>query len=171
MGYGLKDLGNAANYAFVAHLGQVDGQGKPYVGHPYRVARMVGDISSFLGEPLLNNRVAKIVAILHDVVEDSGISFDNIREDLNFGDDVIDALRLLTRQSNETYSDFIDRIVVSGNIYAIIVKIADIVDNLDPNRVLTDRQKAVRLKARYELALTKLLPLLNTFIDIDLENF
>lgn len=171
MEYGVKELGRAAKYALVAHKGQLDGQGEPYIGHPYRVAEMVGNIAFCVGMSQSSIYMVKIAAVLHDVIEDCGVSFDEVKDELNLGDDIVGILWLLTRKPDEEYGEFIGRIVSSNNIYAILVKISDILDNLDPTRVLPDEQTSIRLKTRYTTALGRLVQSLETLFDnIELEN-
>lgn len=104
---------NAKEFAMMAHAGQVDKDGKPYFMHVERVARRVPDYYRQL-------------AYLHDVIEDTNIMIKDIaREfDLQTANDV-DAL---TREKDEKYFDYIDR--VSNNPNARIIKIADLYDHL-----------------------------------------
>ena len=98
--------------------------GLPYVIHPIRVAAE------------FNSDVLKVVALLHDVVEDTNTTFDEVQEflidTLEFGKErtniIIGAIESLTRRKGEPYDEFIKR--VSLNETAIGVKIADIMDNL-----------------------------------------
>lgn len=112
-------LGVAISTAMFAHSGQRDKGGNPYILHPLRV------MSQMTGED------HKVVAVLHDVVEDSGLTIDQIAED--FGNTVADAVDALTRRAGESYARFIER--CSGNDIARVVKLADLSDNMDISRL------------------------------------
>lgn len=135
-----KGFGVAAKVAYVWHSGQVDKAGNPYFYHPLRVARYARAMSGCDYEVMS-------AALLHDVVEDCGVSIDTLR--IVFGDRVADAVALLSRSDSESYADFIDRIARSGNMDAVLVKLCDLKDNLDPNRKLPDSEKARSLRKRY----------------------
>lgn len=100
------------------HAGQVDKQGQPYILHPLRVMLAVSER-------------ARIVAVLHDVLEDTNASADYLEQYLEPPDML--AVALVTRVRGEPYRDFIDRIASApgeaGDI-AREVKIADIEDNM-----------------------------------------
>lgn len=112
-------LNKAIQIAAAAHAGQMDKGGQPYILHPLRV--MSGCI------PLEQ----KIVAVLHDTVEDSCVTLDELRDE--FGDEIADAIDCLTRRKGEDYETFIDRI--AANDLARAVKIRDIRDNMDLSRL------------------------------------
>lgn len=116
----MDKLGKALEIAFNAHSGQVDKGGKPYILHPVRVALRC------------NNEDEKITALLHDVVEDTDITLDFLKEN-GFGQEVVDAIDCLTKRENEEYPEFIKRI--SGNRLATAVKINDLTDNMDTERL------------------------------------
>ena len=117
-----------------AHAGQTDLGGAPYWEHPVRVMERLGPDAS---------DEAKTVALLHDTVEDGGVTFADLR--VWFGPAVVDAVALLTRPEGMTYADYIERLAASGNATAISVKLADLADNLDPTRP----HRTERLTARY----------------------
>nr|WP_311444946.1 GTP pyrophosphokinase [Ezakiella coagulans] len=102
-----------------AHKGQKDKAGKPYFLHPLRVQRKLTD------------RRAKVVALLHDVVEDSDkYSFD----DFYFLDDEQrKALKLLTHEKSVHYFDYIHKIKTDN--LATMVKIKDLEDNMNLKRL------------------------------------
>lgn len=112
-------LTEAIVIAATAHDGQVDKAGQPYILHALRVmAAMFSDHD-------------RVVAVLHDVVEDSP---DWQLADLaEFGPGVVEALDALTRRDGETYDDYVNR--VSLNACATRVKLADLRDNLDLTRL------------------------------------
>ena len=116
-------LNKAIGIAAKAHAGQVDKGGKPYILHPLRVMMKFCDD---------NGMDAQICAVLHDVVEDSNITFDDLRNE-GFPEEIITALDCLTRRDGESYNDFIDRII--ANPLACKVKNGDLADNMDLTRI------------------------------------
>lgn len=102
------------------HTGQVDKAGQPYILHPLRVMLK------------FQNEHERIVAVLHDVIEDSEISLDDLKR-LGFSTAIIEAIDCLTKRSGETYEEFISR--VSLNDLARKIKIEDIKDNMDLTRI------------------------------------
>ena len=106
--------------SFNAHKDQVDKCGMPYVYHPYHVAeRMKSEIST-------------CVALLHDVVEDTDITLDDLKAQ-GFPDEVINALSLLTHKKNIPYMDYIK--AIKENPIATEVKLADLGHNIDYTRI------------------------------------
>lgn len=89
-----------------------------------------------------------IVALLHDVVEDTDVTVGSIRD--GFGDDVADAVSLLTRPRDVTYAEYVRSIADSGNDVAIRVKMADLTQNMNLSRlpVVTEADKG-RVMERY----------------------
>lgn len=116
-----------------AHEGQTDNQGQPYIGHVSRVAlRAIGIAHEY--HITDDADVDKIIAagLLHDTIEDTDLTaYELLTKGVS--KEVVDIVTLLTRQ-DETYAEFIQRIVDSGNKLAMIVKLADNADNLDPTR-------------------------------------
>lgn len=113
---------DALRIAIEAHEGQNDLDGNPVILHPMTVA-MAG-----------RNREEQIAGLLHDVVEDSGITFEEL---IRRGVDeiVVDALRLLTHDKNKmTYEEYVKQIASSGNDIAIHVKYNDLCHNLQRGR-------------------------------------
>ena len=110
----------ALKLATKAHKGQYRrGTGAPYIVHPIRVAQR------FSGEH------EQVVALLHDTLEDTGVRYDDIHRE--FGKKVADDVATLTHiPSNEleTYKQYIQRVANSGSRCAVMVKIADITDNI-----------------------------------------
>jgi len=113
----------ALRIATEAHKGQVDKGGKPYIEHPKRVS----DAVKVYGDE------AMIVALLHDVVEDTGTTLDDLYHE-GFDDTVLEAVDAITmRKGKESYDAYISR--VKTNRLATLVKIADLTDNYsNPNR-------------------------------------
>jgi len=116
----LATLERAIEIAVEAHKGQKDKAGMPYVLHPLRLMFKMES----------NNE--KIAALLHDVVEDSDWTLDDLKKE-GFNSDVIEAVSLLTRDEKDSYDEFIQKAV--SNPISKNVKIADINDNLDLNRI------------------------------------
>ncbi len=119
--------------AHEAHEGQVRDDGDPYITHPQRVA-----------ESLSRNPALACAGWLHDVIEDSPITGQDLRErGVEAG--VVTTVEALTRQADESYTQFIERCGQCGP--AIAVKLADIADNLrdDPPQARQDKYGLARL--------------------------
>ncbi|SIS23959.1 HD domain-containing protein [Williamsia sterculiae] len=108
--------------AAVAHRGQVDRAGNAYIRHPRSVARRV--------EPKTDEAVA--TALLHDVIEDSDTTAEDLR-DRGIPTPVVDAVVLLTRRDDLPDDDYYAGI--RANELALAVKLADLADNTDPKRL------------------------------------
>ncbi len=117
----MTTLEKALRIAINAHKGQKDKSGADYIFHPIRVMER-GD-----------TEIEKICGLLHDVVEDSDLTFEGLKNE-GFSDEVISVLKCLTKTSeNEDYDNFIDRVI--QNPIAIKVKINDLLDNMDVTRL------------------------------------
>lgn len=131
----MSTLERAIEIATEAHQGQLDKAGNDYIGHPLRVME-AGKTTN-----------EKIVGVLHDVVEDSDWSFEQLAAE-GFSDDIIEALRCVTKLSNnEPYDKFIAR--VKTNPLAIAVKINDLSDNMDIRRLPYLSDKDIKRLKRY----------------------
>lgn len=120
---GMESVEVAERLARRAHEGQVDKAGLPYIEHPRRVAERVAEV---------DGRGAAIAAAwLHDVVEDTATSFDDLR-DAGFGEDVVAAVDALTRRPGEGEAYYAR---VASDVLAVVVKKADIWDNTNPDRL------------------------------------
>jgi len=130
----MLQLEKAIELAFKVHKNQKDRYGKPYIFHPLRVMNKVeGDNE-------------KIVAILHDVMEDS----DLIKEDLKmegFPEEIIEAVDSISKREGEEYSDYINRVM--QNKLAVKVKLADLEDNMDVRRIETITEKDAERLNKY----------------------
>ncbi|MDW7670341.1 MAG: GTP pyrophosphokinase [Bacillota bacterium] len=113
-------LEKAIEIALKAHQGQTDKAGAPYILHPLRVM-LAGETET-----------EQICGILHDVVEDSNVSLEDLKME-GFSDEVLQVLELLTRKESESYDEFIDRVMTNGT--AMRVKLADLKDNMDLTRI------------------------------------
>lgn len=146
-----------STYALIKqlHSGQTDHSGKPYVDHPIRVARNVRAI-----DPQASDDVV-MAAMLHDTIEDCGIDDELLRQK-GYSEECITIVNLVTKPENDqrSYDQVIDDLISSGNKGAMIVKLADNMDNLHPARVADlaqkDPAKAERLGARYRASIEKL---------------
>ena len=105
--------------AYQAHYGQTDKAGYPYVFHPYHLAEQFEDEESV------------IVALLHDVVEDTDQTIEDLRKE-GFSEKVLTALSLLTHQKEVPYLEYVQRI--SEDPLARRVKIADLRHNCNVTR-------------------------------------
>jgi (p)ppGpp synthase/HD superfamily hydrolase len=112
--------------ATVAHKDQKRKfSGLPYIIHPMRVAmRVIEKLDGRFTHEYMEH--AAIVAIFHDTVEDGHITLDELTNE--FGPSVAMDIKLLTRQKEEKYEDFIERLTV--NPVAVLVKICDLEDNM-----------------------------------------
>ena len=136
----------AMNIAYKAHDGQFDKCGCPYIFHPIHVAEMVSSRTEmvmlrYLMFPNLlpkdNEKLpdeileyATCIALLHDVVEDTDITLDDLAKE--FPEEVVHAVDLLTHKEGVDYFDYIKEI--DQNYLAKIVKVQDLLHNMDPVR-------------------------------------
>ena len=128
-----------------AHAGQVDKAGRPYIEHVLRVVDAVD------GED------AKIVAALHDVLEDGEGWTKQRLLDERFEPSIIRDVAILTRPQKWLYQGYVDSIANLGSLRARAVKIADLLDNLDPARLaLLPEVDQARLSHKYATALAAL---------------
>lgn len=125
----------AIEIATKAHFGQKRKDGKDYITHPIAVAEIAerffwkkfADESDGRASELADK--IYIVGVLHDVIEDTSVTLEEIAE--HFSDhDILRAIEFLTRKENQTYYDFIRDITVYGNFISNIVKISDIEHNM-----------------------------------------
>ena len=103
-----------------AHRGQKDKAGEDYSHHPFRVAEKCQSIS------------AKVVALLHDTIEDTDVTAEHLRNE-GFPEEIISAVLSVTKQEGENYEDFVCR--AAENAIGREVKIADLEDNMDIRRL------------------------------------
>jgi hypothetical protein len=117
----MSTLDVAVRIAATAHAGQLDKDGQPYITHPLRVMGRVQ------GEP------AQIVAVLHDVLEDTVTTAEDLRA-AGFSEEILAALLCVTHAKDLSYADYVVRI--AGNPIARQVKLADLEDNTRLDRTL-----------------------------------
>jgi len=133
----MSQIERALQIAVEAHAGQRDKSGLPYAFHPIRVMiRCQCD-------------GAKIAALLHDVVEDTPVSFEQLSRE-GFSEDVLSAVRLLTHDPSVSYEDYIRQLSI--NPIAREVKLADLEDNSDIRRLKEVDEKAVTRLRKYLFA-------------------
>ena len=108
----------AMKIAYDAHLGQLDYNGVPYIFHPYHLAEQMDD------------EISCTVALLHDVVEDTSITFADLEQ--IFPKQVVEIVMLLTHDEKVDYFDYIQNI--KTNTIATKVKLADIEHNSNEDR-------------------------------------
>lgn len=126
--------------AVQAHRGQTypSVTNEPFILHPLRVLTRV------------KSKLAQVVAVLHDVIEDTDYTLDDLQR-LGYTDEVVEALNCLTRRPRETYESYIER--VATNPTARHVKLADLEDNLANNLRLEMTNETLQRIAQYRTAL------------------
>lgn len=135
----------ARQLATEAHAGQVDKVGEPYINHPARVAAR----SARAGVE------AEAAGWVHDVVEDTTVTLDELRV-AGLSESVVAAVDALTRRDGEAPEEYYRR--VAGDRLARIVKCADLADNSNPRRLARlDADTRNRLQAKYDHARTRTL--------------
>lgn len=134
-----EQLSEAILLATKHHDGQVDKSNQPYILHPLFVMNAVKDIKE------------KIVAVLHDIIEDTEVT----EEDLiihGFDFDIVQAVVAMTKVKGETYHEYLNR--VKCNELATTVKLADLTHNMDlrriPNPTTKDYQRLEKYKKAYQ---------------------
>lgn len=127
-------LEKAISIAVEAHRGQRDRTGAPYILHPMRVMAAV------------DTDTEKIVAILHDVVEDTDWTFEKLAQE-GFPQEIIEALKCVTKREGEPYDDFVKR--SGSNEIARRVKLADLEHNMDARRLTDVTEKDVERLKKY----------------------
>lgn len=128
----------ALKIATEAHKGQVDKAGIPYINHPLTVASLV------------DTEEEKIVALLHDTIEDTNITEQDL---LNYGfsNKIVEAVKLLTHNKNVPYMVYVAKI--KDNELARKVKIADLTHNSDLSRLKEITEKDKKRYEKYQKAL------------------
>ena len=129
-----KETKKALKLCFEAHKDQVDKSGMPYIFHPFHLAEQMED------------ETTTIVALLHDLVEDTDYTFDDLKE-MGFSNSVIDALKLMTHDKSVPYMTYVEKI--KTNSIATAVKIADLKHNSDLSRLDIVDDKALKRNEKY----------------------
>ena len=131
----------ALKLCFEAHKNQVDKTDMPYVFHPFHLAECMDD------------EISTVCALLHDVIEDTDYTFDDLRG-MGFPEEVIEALTLLTHDPAVPYMDYVK--IIATNPTAKKVKIADLKHNSDLTRMNEIDEYAIRRTKKYKDALALL---------------
>lgn len=134
-------LEDAISIAAQAHKGQKDKSGSLYLLHPLRMMMQ------------MKSETAMMVAILHDVVEDTDWTFEKLRE-RGFSEEVLTALDCVTNRTGESYDEFIERAMT--NQIAREVKIADLEDNMNIRRIGEIKPKDLEKMEKYHKSWKKL---------------
>ena len=116
----MSSIETAIELAAIQHAGATDKAGAPYIFHPLRVMFTV------------STPFEKMAAVLHDVVEDTDLTLNDLQE-MNFPNKVVEAVDALTKRDGETRLDAAKR--AAKNKIALVVKLADIKDNMDLSRI------------------------------------
>jgi (p)ppGpp synthase/HD superfamily hydrolase len=141
----MSTLERAIALAAQAHAGQVDKGGAPYILHPLRVMLAQTSVA------------AMIVGVLHDVVEDTALSLQHLRDE-GFTDGVVSGVDAVSRREGETYREFVLR--AAAHPLGRPVKLADLADNSDLARFEepTERDRSRAIHYRKFIALIHALP-------------
>lgn len=128
----------AKTVAVKAHEGQLDKGGSPYINHPVAVAAA------------LESTEHKIVALLHDVCEDSSVTTTELLT-MGFTKRIVNSVSILTKRDNENYEDYLAKVKQDSNAWH--VKIADIEHNMDIARIPDPSEKDSKRIEKYKKAL------------------
>lgn len=131
----MSTIERAIEIAARAHAGQTDKGGAPYIFHPLRLMLAV------------NGEHERMAAVLHDVVEDTPVTFEDLQRE-GFPEAVIDAVRALTKLPGEPRLAAAQR--AAANPVARAVKLADVTDNMDLRRLPAPTQKDLARLEEYE---------------------
>ena len=121
-----------------AHLGQIDKAGEDYIKHPEKVASFV------------NSDEEKAVAYLHDVIEDTELTLEDLRE-YGFSEEVLEAVDVITKKKGQDYQTYLNS--VKENKLARMVKLADLRHNSDLTRLINITEKDIERKEKYQKAI------------------
>ena len=121
-----------------------DKGGFPYVIH---LLKVYSGVSEYM---------EKVCALLHDVIEDTDVTYDDLRK-VGYDEEIIEILTILTKLKGEDYRDYIDRIVSSDNTHAMNIKLADLCHNMDSGRIKNPTTNDMeRITKRYAPAYEKI---------------
>lgn len=134
----MSTIERAIAIAAEAHEGQIDKAGAPYVFHPLRLMMRMATIEE------------RIVAVLHDVVEDSAITFEDLEKE-GFSTAVLEALESVTRRPSENYDKFVLR--AAANPIGRRVKLIDLEDNCDLSRISAPTERDFSRIEKYRRAI------------------
>ena len=131
----------AMKLCFEAHKDQCDKSGVPYVFHPIHLAEQ------------MNDECTTVVALLHDVMEDSSFTLEDLRQ-MGYPEAVLDALVLMTHGKDVPYMEYV--MAIKPNEIAKKVKLADLRHNSDTTRLNEITEKALARVEKYKQAITLL---------------
>ena len=131
----------AMKISFEAHKNQTDKNGMPYIYHPIHLAEQMTDEATIC------------VALLHDVVEDTNITFEQLEAE-GFSNEIISAIKLMTHDDYVPYMDYVTEI--KKNPVATAVKLADLRHNSDLTRLDVIDEKALKRVEKYKKAIALL---------------
>lgn len=121
-----------------AHLGQIDKAGEDYIKHPEKVASFV------------NSDEEKAVAYLHDVIEDTELTLEDLRE-YGFSEEVLKVVDVITKKKGQDYQTYLKS--VKENKLARVVKLADLRHNSDLTKLINITEKDIERKEKYQKAI------------------
>ena len=122
----MSTIEKAIEIAAREHAGDIDKGGSPYIFHPLRLMFAV------------RKPFEKMAAVLHDVVEDTPVTLDDLRNE-GFHPEVITAIEALTKKAGESRMEAATR--AAANPISIVVKLADVTDNMDLSRISDPAEK------------------------------
>ena len=131
----------AMQLCFEAHKDQCDKSGIPYIFHPIHLAEQ------------MNDEYTTVVALLHDVMEDSSVTLEDLR-DMGYPEAVLDALVLMAHGEDVPYMDYV--LAIKPNAIAKKVKLADLRHNSDTTRLNEINEKALARVEKYRQAIALL---------------
>lgn len=131
----MSTIEKAIEIAARAHTGQVDKAGAPYIFHPLRLMLAV------------KTPFEKMAAVLHDTIEDTTVTLVEL-EDAGFPPDVLNAVEALTKRKGESKFEAAHR--AAENPISLIVKLADVTDNMDLGRISSPSEKDYARMKEYE---------------------
>ena len=136
-----KLTNKAMRIAYDAHKDQLDKSGVPYVFHPFHLAEQ------------METEHEVIVALLHDVVEDSHYTLEDLKA-AGFPEDILEAVALLTHDIKVPYEEYIK--AIKPNKLARAVKMADLRHNSDVTRLETADERVLSRMKKYGAAIQEL---------------
>jgi len=143
-------LDKAIEIARLAHQDQIDKASKPYIEHPLRVMNNLTTVEE------------KIVGVLHDTIEDSKLTLDDLTS-FGFSCEIITALKAITKVEGEDSEVYIQRVMC--NPLALSVKIADMTDNMDMTRLVSPTERDYQRLQKYQSIFPRLEEALKKFVE------
>lgn len=134
-----KMLDAMIGLAVLAHAGQYDKGGMPYILHPLAVMTNLTNLQ-------ISDEELLCIAVGHDLIEDTDVTYQSLRE-LGFTERIITGIDALTKRRGETYDEY--KVRVKSNKDAILVKRSDLQHNTDVRRLKGVKTKDVERMVRY----------------------